>query len=264
MNLLTSAIRTDPEYGQLLSAVRRNLKDKPLPLLANGLCEGAAEAFIISLIEDTCLPNPATKTRKRTALMICSEEKDCVRMKQTLKRFGLKAAFYTARDLSFYGAGVTASHEYEHERLKVLAGLITGGYDAVITTPDAALGYTIPPEKLRATSVHLDFNTSIEPAALATALVGAGYARVDMVEGPGQFAIRGGIMDVCPPYATFYDDEGELIEGSHPLRVELFGDEIDRMGLFDPDTQRMTHAIHEADLLPARELLTDAEGLAKL
>ena len=264
MNLLTSAIRTDPEYGQLLSALRRNFKDKPLPLLANGLCEGAAEAFIISLIEDTCLSNPATKTEKRTALIVCPEEKDCVRMKQTLKRFGLKAAFYTARDLSFYGAGVTASHEYEHERLKVLAGLITGGYDAVITTPDAALGYTIPPEKLRATSVHLDFNTSIEPAALAAALVGAGYARVDMVEGPGQFAIRGGIMDVCPPYATFFDDEGELIEGSHPLRVELFGDEIDRMGLFDPETQRMTHAIHEADLLPARELLTDAEGLAKL
>ena len=264
MNLLTSAIRTDPEYGQLLSAVRRNLKDKPLPLLANGLCEGASEAFIISLIEDVCLPSAATKTTKKTALIICPEEKDCVRMKQTLKRFGLKAAFYTARDLSFYGAGVTASHEYEHERLKVLAGLITGGYDAVITTPDAALGYTIPPEKLRATSVHLDFNTTMEPSALASALVGAGYARVDMVEGPGQFAIRGGIMDVCPPYATFYDDEGELIEGSHPLRVELFGDEIDRMGLFDPETQRMTHAIHEADLLPARELLTDAAGLAKL
>ena len=55
MNLLTSAIRTDPEYGQLLAAVRRNFKDKPLPLLCNGLCEGASEAFIVSLIEDTCL-----------------------------------------------------------------------------------------------------------------------------------------------------------------------------------------------------------------
>ena len=263
MNLLTSAIRTDPEYGQLLAAVRRNFKDKPLPLLANGLCEGAAEAFLVSLIEDTC-PVGSGNTAKRTALIICHEEKDCVRMKQTLGRFGLKAAFYTARDLSFYGAGVTASHEYEHERLKVLSGLITGGYDAVITTPDAALGYTIPPDRLRATSVHLDYDTPIEPTELATSLVAAGYARVEMVEGPGQFAIRGGIIDVCPPYATFYDDVGELIEGSHPLRVELFGDEIDRMGLFDPESQRMTRAIHEANLLPARELLTDREGLSKL
>ena len=146
MNLLTSPIRTDPEYGQLLAAVRRNFKDKPLPLLANGLCEGASEAFIISLIEDTCLADG----HRHTALIVCPEEKDCVRMKQTLNRFGLRAAFYTARDLSFYGAGVTASHEYEHERLKVLSGLITGGYDAVLTTPDAALGYTIPPDRLRA------------------------------------------------------------------------------------------------------------------
>ncbi len=263
MSLLTSAIRSDPEYAALLLAARRHFKDKPLPLLANGLCEGAAEAFIISLIEDLCR-DTKTHTRTATALIVCPEEKDCVRMRQTLERFGMKAAFYTARDLSFFGAGVTASHEYEHERLKVLSGLSTGGYDAVLTTPDAAIGYTIPPERLRATSVHLDYAASVDPAALAASLVAAGYARVDMVEGAGQFAVRGGILDVCPPYGTFVDDEGIAIEGSHPLRVELFGDEIDRMGLFDPETQRMTRAIDECDLLPARELLTDAEGLALL
>ena len=257
MNLLTSAIRMDPEYGQLLEAVRKNFKDKPLPLLANGLCEGAAEAAMVSLIED------AKAFGSKTALIVCPEEKDCMRTKQTLARFGLRAAFYTARDLSFYGAGVTASHEYEHERLKVLSGLITGGYDAVLTTPDAALGYTIPPEHLKATSVHLDYGIPLDPKALAASLVAAGYARVDMVEGPGQFAMRGGIIDVCAPYGTYVDDEGELVEGSYPLRVELFGDEIDRMGLFDPESQRMTRAVDEADLLPARELLTDAEGLAR-
>ena len=260
MSLLTSAIRSDPEYGQLLAAARRHFKDKPLPLLANGLCEGAAEALTVSLIEDLCVRGEA----HRTALLVFPEEKDCLRMKQTLTRFGLRAVFYTARDLSFYGAGVTASHEYEHERLKVLSGLITGGYDAVLTTPDAALGYTIPPERLRATSVHLDYGTPLDPAALSGALVAAGYARVDMVEGPGQFALRGGIIDVCAPYGSFVDDEGETIEGCHPLRVELFGDEIDRMGLFDPDTQRMTRAIDECDLLPAREMLTDADGLRAL
>ncbi len=262
MSLLTSPIRSDPEYGQLLAAARRNFKDKPLPLLANGLCEGAAEAFIVSLIEDLCIQKE--KSPHRTALIICPEEKDCMRLKQSLGRFGLRAAFYTARDLSFYGAGVVASHEYEHERLKVLSGLITGGFDAVITTPDAALGYTIPPDRLAAASVHLEYGVPLDPTALSRSLVAAGYARVDMVEGPGQFAMRGGIIDVCAPYGTFVDDEGEPAEGSHPLRVELFGDEIDRMGLFDPETQRMTRAIDECDLLPARELLTDAEGLSLL
>ncbi len=260
MSILTAAIRSDPEYAQLLDAARRNFRDKPLPLLANGLCEGAAESLVISLIEDLC----KGAAPHRTALLVCPEEKDCVRLKQTLGRFGLRAAFFVARDLSFYGAGVTASHEYEHERLKVLSGLITGGLDAVITTPDAALGYTIPPDRLRATSVHLDYGVPLDPAALSRALVAAGYVRVEMVEGPGQFAMRGGIIDVCPPYGTYLDDEGEPVEGSHPLRVELFGEEIDRMGLFDPETQRMTRAIDECDLLPARELLTDADGLSLL
>lgn len=267
MELLTSCIRADGEYGQLLTAVKAAFRDKPLPLLANGLCEGAAEAFAVSLIQDTCTGaawdgGKSRTGRRRCALMICPEEKDCVRMKQTLERFGLKAAFYTPRDLSFYN--VTASHEYEYERLRVLSGLAAGTLDAVLTTPDAALGYTVPPEVLGRASVRLDFHTPVDTAALAGRLVAAGYSRVELVEGAGQFAIRGDIVDVCAPFGTYIDDEGELHDGTHPLRVELFGDEIDRMGLFDPETQRMTCAIDEAELLPARELLTDDEGLARL
>ena len=267
MNLLTDLIRTELEYTQVLDNVRRNLKDKSLPLLVNGLCEGASEALIMALIEDVCTSASPDggKTRdgkKRTALLICPEEKDCVRLKETMKRFGLRCGFYVARDLSFYR--VTASHEYEHERMKVLSGLTSGAYDAVVTTPDAALGYTIPPEKLAEASIHLDYHTPIDTSALCDQLISAGYARVDLVEGAGQFAIRGGIVDICAPFGTFLDDLGEVHDGSLPLRVELFGDEIDRMGLFDPESQRMTCAIDQADLLPARELLTDYDGLCRL
>lgn len=261
MNLLTDIIRKDGEYTQLHEAVRDQLKPatKPLPLLVNGLCEGASEAFIISLIEDVQRDSKGTAS---AALIVCPEEKDCVRMKDTLRRFGLRCGFYVARDLSFYQ--VTASHEYEHERLKVLSGLATGAYDAIVTTPDAALSYTIPPHRLQAASVHLDFDTPVDTVSLCDHLLSAGYARVDMVEGPGQFAIRGGIVDVCPPFGTYIDDEDEPHDGSYPLRVELFGDEIDRMGLFDMESQRMTCAITSADLLPAREILANREGLERL
>ena len=267
MALLTSAIRADAEYGELLAAVRRNFKDKPLPLLANGLCEGAAEAFLVSLIEDVCTPlapdgGKTRAGRKRAALIVCPEEKDCLRLSQTLTRFGLRAAFFTSRDLSFYD--VVASHEYEQTRMKVLSGLIAGGLDAVVTTPDAALGCTIPPAVLRSRSIHVDFSSRIDTQALARSLVAAGYARVELVEGAGQFAIRGDIIDVCAPFGSYLNDESEVLDGSRPLRIELFGDEIDRMGLFDPDTQRMIMDIQEADLLPAREMLTDADGLERL
>ncbi len=267
MNLLTSCIREDGEYGQLLEAVRAAFRNKPLPLLANGLCEGATEAFLVSLIEDVCTKaapdgGVGRTGRKRCALIVCPEEKDCVRMSRTLERFGLRAAFYMPRDLSFYN--ITASHEYEHERMKVLSGLASGTLDAVLTTPDAALSYTIPPEVLQTVSVRLDFHTQVDLGEMTAKLVAAGYSRVDLVEGAGQFAVRGGIIDVYAPFGTYIDDEGELRTGSYPLRVELFGDEVDRMGLFDPETQRMTCAVDEAELLPSREVLTDAAGLERM
>ena len=267
MNLLTSAIRADGEYAELLAAVRSGFKDKPLPLLANGLCEGAAEAFLVSLIEDVCTPQSpdggkTREGRKRTSLIVCPEEKDCLRLLQTLEQFGLHAAFFTSRDLSFHD--VVASHEYEQARMKVLSGLVAGGLDAVVTTPDAAVGCTIPPDVLRSRSLHIDSDMSVDTGTLARQLVAAGYARVELVEGPGQFAIRGDIIDVCAPFGSYLNDEGDVTDGSRPLRIELFGDEIDRMGLFDPDTQRMTTAVRQADLLPAREMLTDADGLDRL
>jgi transcription-repair coupling factor (superfamily II helicase) len=202
MNLLTSAIRTDPEYGQLLSAVRRNFKDKPLPLLCNGLCEGAQDAMLVSLLRDTI------NERRSCALLICAEERDCVRLRAMFTRYGLRAAFYVGRDYNFHN--ITASHDYEHERLEVLFGLRQGTLDIVLTTPDAALGYTIPMERLDEAVLQLDFSTRVEPSVLASRLVAAGYARVDMVDGKGQFAVRGGIVDIYPTGGCYVDGDGEL------------------------------------------------------
>ena len=115
MNILTAGIRLDPEYKQLLRTVEQNFRVNPLPILASGLCDGASDALIVSLLEDTA------KVRGGCALMICPEEKDCIRLCGVLERFGLRTGFYMARDLTFYN--MIASHEYEHERLKVLSGL---------------------------------------------------------------------------------------------------------------------------------------------
>jgi transcription-repair coupling factor (superfamily II helicase) len=230
MSLLIDAVRQDGEYGQLLAAVKRGFRDKPLPLLANGLCEGASDAFITALLQDTASLSPTPP------LIVCSEEKECLRIKDMLALFGITAAFYPVRDLTFYN--ISASHEYEHERIRVLSGILSGAFDAVITTPDAMLGYTISADRLLDATLTLDFDTRIDPEDLARRLLEAGYARVDMVDGAGQFARRGGIVDIYPPMGTFVDEDGKTIEGAHSLRIELFDDEIDRMVFFDIDSQR--------------------------
>ena len=253
MNVLTDHIRRDREYSELLSALIKSKTARTVhPILATGLCDGATDAAYVSLIEDL-KPKDG-----RPVLVICSEEKECVRVKQLLRHFGYRCAFYIGRDLTFYN--ITASHEYEHERLKVLSGLLDNSLDAVVTTPDAALSYTIPPEKLISSNIKIEYaNTQIEPTDLAERLVDAGYVRVELVEAAGQFAMRGGIIDVYPAFATFTDIDGQISSGSYPFRIELFGDEIDRMEIFDVSTQRMTVTLDAVEFSPARELLIDVD-----
>ena len=256
MNILTNAIRQDPEYGELLKVIKKNFSVSPLPSVAGGLCEGASDSLVMALLEDT------ESERKLPALLICSEEKECLRLQQLMEKFGFRAAFYIARDLTFHN--IVASHEYEHERLKVLSGIISGAYDIVFTTPETALGYTIPRERLEKNIINIDYSTVIEPSDLAKKLVDAGYIRVDMVEGAGQFALRGGIVDIYPPLSTFVDNNGVSYKESAAVRIEFFGDEIDRMGIFDIDTQRLIMGIKSINLAPARELLIDADTRERL
>ncbi len=254
-HLLSTVLREDGEYAQLLAALKKQGKAaKPLPILVNGLCEGATDAFLLTVLTDLA-PGGAT-------LLICPEEKMCLRLSEQLRNFGLRTAFYTGRDLTFYT--VTASHEYEHERLLVLSGLLGDDLDVVLTTPDAALGYTIPPEKLLGATLRLNRDMRMDLREIARRLTEAGYSRAEMVDGKGQFALRGGILDVYPPGGHYTDENGQTIRGARAVRVELFGDEIDRMGLFDVETQRMETMLTDGEFFPAREVLADAPTCRRL
>ena len=119
-------------------------------------------------------------------------------------------------------------------------------------------------KKLKDNHITVVETDTVDTKEFTKRLVGAGYVRVDLVDSPGQFALRGGIVDVYPPYGNFSDLDGDVKSGAHALRIELFGDEIDRMGLFDPDTQRMTQSVSLASFPPARELLPDGDTLERL
>lgn len=256
MSILTSAIRTDREYDPLLhTALLDFTLPKPLPIAVGGLCDGAADAALVSLIEDI------RKEKGGTALVLCPHDKECVRTCEMLERFGITAAVFGTRDYNFYN--ITASHDFEHERLRVLFGLLQGALDVVVTTPEAALGYTIPPKRLEDATIRLDFDTRIDIADFARRLTAAGYARVDMVDGAGQFAVRGGIMDVFPPVFESLGEE-ETGKKPEPFRIELFGDEIDRIGPFDPESQRFLRNLEGLEFPPAHEVLADRKILTAI
>ena len=254
-NLLTHGIRLDGEYQHLLSQIKQAAKidSAPLPLLISGLADGAADALTVSLTEDLLrLRESECPKLGRTLLYVYPDEKSCVRTASLLRQFQIRAECFIGRDLTFYN--ITASHEYEHQRIRTLFGLAAGNYDVILTTPDTALGYTIPPDRLLDSTIRIDFDTRIDPEKMAQALTYAGYARVDMVDATGQFAIRGSIIDIFAPNATFVSGDRTFTEVK-PFRIELFDDEVDRMVLFDPETQRTIDQIDSACLPPAREVL---------
>ena len=251
--LTLDALRAEREYSALCADVKTALAaSHSLPFAVSGLCEGAADAALAALLNDL------RPQMKGAALILLPEEKECLRELAILQASGLRAAFFSARDLTFYN--ITASHEYEHERISVLWRLLGGDLDVVLTTPDAALGFTVSREKLQRGTLSLDTAHPVDVAELSLRLAAAGYTRAEQVEVPGQFAVRGGIIDIFAPNLRALTVTGDVTLHAAPLRIELFGDEIDRMGLFDVETQRVHTMLSDCEFPPAREVLLSDAG----
>ncbi len=247
MQKVTNPIRLDREFrGASITLSETVAAKTPLPIVVNGLSGGAADAFLAEAIRDH-----RSEPSHRPALIFCRDEAEAARVSAMLSDAGLRAAAYPAREFCLHH--MTASHDLERERLSVLYRAISGEFDAIAATPFAALQPTICAERLAGCGTVLSAGGLLSPDALVKALSETGYKRVDTVESAGQFARRGGIVDVYPG--------GEPL----PLRVDFFGDEIDRVCRFDPLSQRITGTVTEpVTLLPAREILPTPETLAKV
>ena len=247
MHLFFDRIRDNREYGGIIRLLKeRGKQANPHPALVTGLCEGAIDVFLASCISDKELAH-------HTALICVPDEKMATRLLCSMKAFGLRTAIYPDRDPVLYN--IISSHELEHERIAVLTDITEKKLDAVIATPTAALSYTISENMLRAATKTLAVGDVIGMDELASFLASSGYVRSDLVDGKGKFSIRGGIVDIFPPHLHA------------PVRMELFGDEIDQIGYFDLMSQRKTENIKSVRITCAREILISEEkrkGLAAL
>lgn len=185
------------------------------------------------------------------AFVIVSDEAQAQTLANDLASMGGKPLVYPVRDFNFRNMQ-SISREYEHNRINVLCKMANGDYTAVIACIDAAAQYTIPPYALKKANLTLKSGAVLSADEIINALVLAGYERCDQVEGAGQFAVRGGIIDFFMP------------DSDHPVRVELWGDEVDTLNYFDIETQRRTDYIEELSLTPSAEILVEsAEHLAQ-
>ena len=226
MNLLLSALQNLPEYSTLLSMVEQG---QTAALSGAG---GLARSHLAAALH---------AQSGRPMVVVCQDDLAAQRMQEELSSFlPQPPVLLPSREFTFYDAAVV-SRGWEQKRLRQLYDLATGKTRLLVASLEALSLRTIPKDVLFSSAITLKCGAAYRLEALAGKLTAMGYARTTLVEGVGQFCIRGGILDV---YSPNYDD---------PIRVEFWGDELDTMGLFDAITQRRTENVEEAVILPVAE-----------
>ena len=226
MDVLLSALRGLPEYEKLLTAVAANRA-----AAVSGTGQVARGHWIAALYRHS----------DRPMVVVCQDDEAARRVQEELRAFlGEKAPILPTRELTLYDTAAV-SRGWEQKRLKQLYDLAMGKTRLQIASLEALTLRTMPKATLCGASMTLRPGMNLEPEELARRLEQAGYARTSLVEGPGQYALRGGIVDVFSPACE------------NPLRVEFFGDEVDIMGFFDVLTQRRTENADDAPILPVAE-----------
>lgn len=182
-------------------------------------------------------------------LVICDDESSARRMTTDINQLANNelCCFYPAKDYNFaYFEGV--SMEYEHQRIEALSKIKTGQCRVMAASCEACLQGTIPPEKLDEYSLKISTGSEISVSDLIDKLVSSGYVKSEQVEGQSQFSIRGSIIDIFP------------VQSNIPVRIELWGDEVDIISYFDIESQRRTESIDKIIIRPAIEIIFPSSG----
>ncbi|MBQ8515135.1 MAG: transcription-repair coupling factor [Ruminococcus sp.] len=229
-----------------LCSARKN-GESPVSLTGLSLVHKAQLA--LTLAENTSAP----------VLIISPDENDARRLCDDINTMNGSPAcmLFPARELVLSPVE-GLSGEYTHARLAAVSAVTEKRCKVVSASIEAVLQPVLPPHQLKNTALTLQPGGELELAGFSKALTGMGYTRADTVEGAGQFAIRGSIADVFPAQAQ------------NPVRIELWGDEIDTISEFDRTSQRRISDLAQVLIPPAQEVLYDPlelagrlEGLAK-
>ena len=226
MEKLLEVLKTMPEYMAALASLSKGQN-----AAITGIGQINRSHIIAGLYAHTDTP----------LVVICQDDLAAKRLSEELKNFlSIDCPILPSRELTLYDSAVV-SRGWEQKRLRQLYDLYSGKTRLQIMAWDALSQRTIPPSVLNSVAFRLDVGTEYPMDTLLAKLSGVGYSRCGMVEGPGQFAVRGGILDVFSPAAE------------QPVRAEFFGDELDTLGYFDTNTQRRTENVANITILPVGE-----------
>ncbi len=189
--------------------------------------------------------------KEENKVIVTPTERMAKEIVHDLKFFqGDNVLFYPAKDLIFYSADVH-SNDITRERMEVFDKILKGEKVTLVMCVEALVDPLIPRQVMEEHFLDLKAGHELVLKAFTKKLVYMGYERVDLVESPGQFAIRGGLVDIFG------------VNLDHIIRIELWGDEIDSIRLVNRETQRSIKMVEEIQVLPAREIVVDEERIKR-
>ena len=236
MNKLNEALVSLPEVRELLLSLDAGTS----PIAVSGLSGVHRAQFTAAVRHKT----------QRPLLIVCADENEANRMAGDLHELlGEDVSLLFAREWQLRDR-VFASHGWEQQRIGSLCSLAAGKAPILVATVDGLMQRTLPPDALRGAVTDISLGDRFDLNALSKKLVESGYTRAETVEGVGQFALRGGILDVWSPLSA-------------PVRVEFFGDEIDRISEFNPVSGQVARTLQHIAIYPASHYVTTKDKLER-
>ncbi|MBR5157896.1 MAG: transcription-repair coupling factor [Clostridia bacterium] len=235
MEFLSELLKKSDEY----SVLKEHITQGEVPVNVSGLTESTKAHLAASLC----------KNLNRSGLYVTDSEYQAKKAAADIEFFyGKNTLYYPAKEIEYYSVDAK-SNEYINERLKVLEKLAnTNENTLTVMSTDALLQFTIDYDSYVSSIMTIAAGQEHKIEELAKQLVDMGFSREEIVEGCGQFSIRGGILDVFTPQAE------------NPYRIEFFGDEVDSIREFDPMSQISIEQVDSVTLSAVDEEYRASDG----
>lgn len=183
-------------------------------------------------------------------LLIAENELKAKELYEDYRLYDAETLYYPAKDLIFYQADIHGNLLIR-QRLQVIQALLERKEVTIITSVGGCMDFLLPLGVFEKHCIHLRNDSELDLDKIRKELVRLGYESTFQVESTGQFSVRGGILDIYP------------LTEQNPIRIELWGDEIDSIRSFDAESQRSIENLEEITIYPASELILTEDTIAR-
>ena len=183
-------------------------------------------------------------------MIVTADENKAKEWVENYRFFGEDAVYFPAKDPLFYSADVHGN-AIAKERLRGIESIIKGQGGVFVLSVDALMDRVVPLAEIKKNRVMISLETEVSEQDITKKFTAMGYERTPFVEAAGEFAVRGGIVDIYP----FTSD--------CPYRIELWGEEVDSIRSFDAQSQRSIEEVKSLTVYPATEIVLSEERISQ-